>query len=453
MSAAILTPILTLAKRFGVDKSIAYSSGARVVQAFTGLASVFLVAAFLTKTEQGFYYTFGSIVAIQVFFELGLSNIITQYVAHEASRLTWRDAKTLEGEPKSLSRLAHLVKFSVRWYAIIGMLFFLVLLAAGYWFFSYYSHTDEPVSWVIPWILVCIGSAGSLFMSPILAILFGLEKVKEVSKMRFIQQCIIPLVTWTCLICDFRLYALGLSYVASMLFSVIYCVGTGLAPIVWRLWREQVTERVVYMKEIFPYQWKIALSWVSGYFIFQLFNPVLFATEGAVVAGQMGMTLVVINGIMAFSQNWITTKIPLWSKLIALKDYAGLDRIFNTTMRQVSVVCLGLIAVMLAGIGMLRVLDLKLGDRFLDWLPMILMLIPLYVNQWVNGWATYLRCHKQEPFLLNSIVGGVLCCLSALVLGRAFGVIGLTAGYCAITVILSFWGHHIYVTCKRAWHG
>ena len=34
-----------------------------------------------------------------------------------------------------------------------------------------------------------------------------------------------------------------------------------------------------------------------GYFIFQLFNPVLFATEGAVVAGQMGMTLAALNGI------------------------------------------------------------------------------------------------------------------------------------------------------------
>lgn len=67
-----------------MDKSIAYSSGALIVQGFTGVASVF--TSFLTGVEQGFYYTFGSILALQVFFELGLTGIMTQYVAHEASQ-------------------------------------------------------------------------------------------------------------------------------------------------------------------------------------------------------------------------------------------------------------------------------------------------------------------------------------------------------------------------------
>ena len=55
------------------------------------------------------------------------------------------------------------------------------------------------------------------------------------------------------------------------------------------------------MQEIFPFQWKIALSWISGYLIFQLFNPVLFATEGSKIAGQMGMTMVAISGISSIS--------------------------------------------------------------------------------------------------------------------------------------------------------
>ncbi|MFK2504393.1 hypothetical protein ACIXPB_19920, partial [Bacteroides fragilis] len=87
-----------------------------------------------------------------------------------------------------------------------------------------------------------------------------------------------------------------------------------------------------YKTEIFPYQWKIALSWISGYFIFQLFNPVLFATEGAVIAGQMGMTLAALNGIQSLSLSWMTTKIPLYSGLIAQKQYRQLDIIFNRTL-------------------------------------------------------------------------------------------------------------------------
>jgi hypothetical protein len=31
-------------------------------------------------------------------------------------------------------------------------------------------------------------------------------------------------------------------------------------------------------KEVWPFQWRIAISYACGFFIFQLFNPVLFST-------------------------------------------------------------------------------------------------------------------------------------------------------------------------------
>ena len=396
-----------LARRLGVDKSIAYSSGARVVQAFTGVASIFFIAQFLSKTEQGFYYTFGSITALQVFFELGLTNIITQYVAHENSHLSWRDSRNMEGDERSHSRLAYLLRFSVKWYSIIGIIFFAVLLIAGYYFFEIYSPAAENVSWIWPWVMLSIGTVLNLFISPLLSILMGIDKMKDVMKMRFYQQIIIPATIWIGLALNFKLYVVGISSLLSVVFVITYCFATDLKQILVNLWKVKITHKISYLKEIFPYQWKIALSWVSGYFIFQLFNPVLFATEGAVVAGQMGMTLAAINGISAFSQSWINTKIPLWSKLIALKDYFELDRVFKTTMRQVSIVCLGLILIFVVGIAWLKAFKIPLGYRFLNWLPLILMLIPLFLNQWTAGWATYLRCHKKEPFLLNSIVGGL----------------------------------------------
>jgi O-antigen/teichoic acid export membrane protein len=95
---------------------------------------------------------------------------------------------------------------------------------------------------------------------------------------------------------------------------------------------------------------------------------------------------------------------------------------------------------------------MELGARFLDYLPMILMMIPLFINQFVTAWATYLRCHKQEPFFVNSIAAGILCCLSTLLLGKYVGVIGVTAGYCLITVCFMPWGYYIFKTKKREWH-
>ena len=60
----MISTIKALLKKLGIDKAIAYSSGARIVQAFTGVGSIFFISTFLSGVEQGFYYTFGSLVAI-----------------------------------------------------------------------------------------------------------------------------------------------------------------------------------------------------------------------------------------------------------------------------------------------------------------------------------------------------------------------------------------------------
>jgi len=441
-----------LIKKLGVDRSIAYSSGARIVQAFTGVASIFFIAQFLTEAEQGYYYTFGSIVAIQMFFELGLTNIITQYVAHEASHLYWRDPTNLEGDKKNHSRLAYLLKFSVRWYAIISLLLFVILFIVGYCFFYYYSPNNENVDWKLPWILISIGTALNLFISPLMSILMGLDKMKDVMKMRFYQQLIFPLFNWIGLMLGWHLYVLGISSILSVVFVMTYCSVTSLKGIIVNLWRVHITDKVGYRKEIFPYQWKIALSWISGYFIYQLFNPVLFATEGAEIAGQMGMTLTVLNGISSFSQSWINTKIPLWSKLIALKDYLNLDTIFKITMRQLSMVCMGLILIFFLGVWGLKFLNFSLGYRFLNWFPLVCMTIAMFANQWIFGWAAYIRCHKQEPFVVNAMTIGLLCCLSTIITGEYWGVNGITLSYMIITLVSMIWVYRIYSNKKIEWH-
>ena len=445
-------------EKLGIDKAIAYSSGARIIQAFTGIISIFFIATFLTGEEQGFYYTFGSLLAIQIFFELGLTGIITQYVAHEAAHLNLTENGIIKGEKKYCSRLASLFRFSTKWYGIIALLYLTIVIIVGFIFFNAYDKSNDTISWRIPWVLICIGSAISLFQSPLSSILMGLGKVKEMSKISFFQQIILPISSWMGLLCGFKLYVIGISSLLSALIWVIFILKSHQHIIFYNLWKEEITEQVHYMKEIFPYQWRIALSWISGYFIFQLFNPVLFATEGAVIAGQMGMTLNVLNAIQALSLNWLNTKVPLYSRLIALKDYVQLDKIFNQTLKQMTTVCFSLLFIMFAGICFLRLFKIGfggnlLGDRFLDYIPMLLMMIPLFINQFVSSWATYLRCHKQEPFLINSICAGIACSISTIFLGNNFGVHGITIGYCMITIAFLPWGYWIYKTKKNEWHG
>lgn len=61
-----------------MDGAIAYSSAARIIQAVANLLTIFFIATLLSSDEQGYYYTFASVVSIQVFFELGFTGIMTQ---------------------------------------------------------------------------------------------------------------------------------------------------------------------------------------------------------------------------------------------------------------------------------------------------------------------------------------------------------------------------------------
>ena len=451
--------IKTIAQKMGVDKAIAYSSGARIVQGFTGVGSMFFISTFLTGVEQGFFFTFGSILALQVFFELGLTGIMTQYVAHEASHLTLDENNEYQGEERYKSRLASLVHFCVKWYAVIAVLVFIFLNFVGYIYFNKFGDNQgEYVDWQTPWMLISVATAVQLFVSPLTSILAGLGFVKQTSKISFYQQLITPLCIWSGLACGFKLYVTGIGYLINVSIWFVLTQKQGLQRILRNLWNYTITERVAYMKEIFPYQWRIALSWVSGYFTFQLFNPVLFATEGAIVAGQMGMTLQALNAIQSFSLSWLNTKVPLYSKLIALKDYVQLDSLFNKTLKQMVSICAFLLIVFFLFVFILRATNFELngsllGSRFLDYLPMLLMMIPVFLQQFVASWATYLRCHKKEPFLINSIVGGVLCMSSAFFLGNAFGLYGITIGYCTITILMFPWGYWLYYSNKKKWHG
>lgn len=449
----------SIASKIGIDKSIAYSSGARVVQALAGVLSIFFISIFLTGIEQGFYYTFGSILALQVFFEMGLTGIMTQYVAHEASHLTLDTNGEYQGEEKYRSRLASLVHFCVKWYTVLALLVFVFLNIVGFVYFNRYGVSQgEEVLWSTPWSLICISTSIQLFISPLTSILKGLGYVKETSKISFFQQLIVPLCTWIGLACGLKLYVTGIGYLISSLIWFVLVARLDLVRVLYNLWRVPVTERVAYMTEIFPFQWKIALSWISGYFIFQLFNPVLFATEGALVAGQMGMTLQALNAINAFAMSWINTKVPLFSNLVALKNYTQLDDVFNKTLKQMIFVCTFLLTSFFSLIVFLNVTQLQIGssilaERFLPYIPMVLMMVSVLLSQYVFAWATYLRCHKQEPFLWNSVVIGVLSLLSTLILGNYFGLYGIVLGYFSLRILSNIWGRYTFVTYKNRWHG
>src|SRR5688572_27603804 len=52
-----------------------------------GFLTTLLLPLMLSPAQLGYYFSFASILALQIFFELGFNQVITQIAAHEAAEL------------------------------------------------------------------------------------------------------------------------------------------------------------------------------------------------------------------------------------------------------------------------------------------------------------------------------------------------------------------------------
>jgi O-antigen/teichoic acid export membrane protein len=423
-------------QKVGIDWAILYTLFARTIQALGGVGTLFFIAKCLDKNEQGYYYTFGSIIAIQIFFELGLNSIITQYVAHEMAHLQWDDKMELQGDEQYKSRLASLLHFCVKWFSFLAIGLFFTLLVAGYIFFTKYN-SRSLIDWKGPYVILCLTTSCFLVIDPILAFLEGLSKVKEVARFRLVQQTTYIVLVIVLLVSGFKLYSGAIASFMSFVSVLVMLLSSSFVKLMSRIYKLKSTWIVSYKKEIFPYQWKIALSWVSGYFIFQFFNPILFATEGPVVAGQMGMTVNALSGVLSLSMSWIYTKVPAFSNFISLKKYVDLDKLFFKSFYQSLVINILGVITFFAIVEGLRYYHFPLGNRFLSSYPLLCLCSTFIFNQMIFSMAVYLRSHKTEPLLMQSIALAVLSFLSTIFLGKAYGVVGVTAGYMSIMLLVS----------------
>src|SRR5580698_175793 len=135
----------------GVDRAIGFTVLARFWSSAAGLVTIALIARFLSPAEQGYYYTFGSLVALQIVFELGFSFVILQMASHERAHLAISSDYVISGDPTAHARLASVLQKSVRWYSIAAVLMAALLIPVGWYFFASHRHAGQAVSWQLPW--------------------------------------------------------------------------------------------------------------------------------------------------------------------------------------------------------------------------------------------------------------------------------------------------------------
>lgn len=439
--------------KLGIDRAVAYTVVNRGWSLVAGAVSLLLLSHFLTPVEQGYYFTFSDLLALQIFFELGLATVLVPFASHEFAHLKWTEEGTLEGDTVAKARLASLLRFSLFWYGGVAALVLLFVLPGGMVFFTRFHKAGTQIAWQLPWIWIVLVTSGYLAITPLLSILEGCGRIEWIAKIQMQQTVVGTVLFWVALLMHGGLYAAPITNTIAFLWSgllIFRCYGKGMRDL---LKHPLSTARIDWKKEIFPLHWRMAVCWLSSYLVLRMFDPLLFATQGPVVAGQMGMSLAVMASIAALALSWVTTKSAPFGALISQGRFEDLDSIFFPSLWQslaVEIVGGGLFW---GGCVILRTLHIPLGNRLLPPFPLFLLVAATVVYHVVNAEWVYLRAHKKEPFLGIALLAGALIAAGSFFVAKPLGALGVMGVYFLVHLLVSFGGGTIIFVRRRAqWH-
>lgn len=401
----------TLVSKISKITSIDYHVGVTLLLRLWTIAAggilIILIPLYLTAPEQGYFFTFASLIAMQVFFELGFNYVVVQLIGHEMAHVTINNNR-LEGDNNSISRIYSLISLLKKWYAIISLIFFVIVFFAGFYFFKHNGNL-MLYDWLPGWTLLVFFSSVNLFISPFLAVLEGLGLVGQVATIRLIQSIVGYTALSILFICKLGLISIPAVTGTAALFSTVLV----LRKYGKLLFRPELnnllsSEKISWYKEIFPFQWKIALSWLSGYFIFQLFNPMLFAHQGSIEAGRVGLTLATFSAMLSLSMSWVTAKSPTMARLIAENKKSELNTLFISLMKKSAILNLLVSILFLILVFLLKKFNIDIVNRIASFDILVLLFVISTANHAIFSMAVYMRCHKEEPMIWNSLLTGLI---------------------------------------------
>jgi hypothetical protein len=446
LSKAIGLPFLRFTE---IDEAIAYGIAGRVVQMSLGLVSVVLLARFLTPEVQGYYYTFGSLIALQAFFELSLYVVVTNRASHEWGHLKLDSEGRITGDPAALSRLVSLGRAVFKWYAVAALVFVSVIGSIGYMFLS---QRGAAVRWQGPWVTQVLLSGMLLWTLPFNALLEGCNQVVNIQKLRLGQALLGNGALWVTLYLGGGLWAvvaLTAATVARDIYLLLFQYQKFFVP----FFTPSDGPRIDWKTEIWPMQWRLGLSGLVNYFAFSIFTPVMFQFHGAVAAGQMGMTWTLVNAVQSIPQLWLQTRISRFGSFIARREFDELDRFWTkTSLASLGVALAGATAA-LGAVILLNLSGSALSMRLLGPLPTALLLAGAVLMQISQCQSAYLRAHLQEPIAVLSIVSSLSIGGLVIILGRIIGPLGAALAYLLVVgVMILPWQTMIWRRCRIEWH-
>lgn len=407
----------------------------------SGPVFLVLIPLYLTPEVQGYWYTIASLSALAVFADMGFSTILLQFAAHEFGSLNFNKRRIAEGDEKNLERLATLFHFAMRWTIKIAIIVFPIILVVGY---IILNQNETDVEWLLPWVLYGLASTIAFIASMLLSFIEGCNSVGEAHRIRLFIAVVAGLVTMYFLVSGKDLFALAYSAVISGMLTLALAIYRYKA-FIYQLYQTSKKSNYNWSVEIFPLMWRYSISWVSGYFMLQIFTPIAFFYYGPVEAGAVGFSLGVIMAIFGISNIWMILITPKINMHIFDKDRLMINKMFyKHLLLSIATYSFGVLFLffVISFTGNL----FQFLDRLVDPFSLLVLSIAWMLQLIVNSLAIYIRAHKKEPLLVVAVISAIYISVTTLLIATTLPVHYYFFGFLTSYIFAFPW---VYIIFKK----
>jgi len=413
----------------------------------SGPVTLLFIPLFLTSETQGFWYTFMSLSALTIFADLGFTTIVTQFSAHEFAHLTLnKETGLFEGDEIAIKRIGSLFRFVMKWSLTVGAIGFPIILCIG---FVMFQGKSLHVNWVLPWCIFILSSGLSFANGTMLSFFEGCGQIAAIEKNKLIGSILATISVLTLLYFGFNLYSLAITTLLNIIvnISLLY---VRFGKLIFQIIKVSKNFTANWKADFLRLIWKYALSWSSGYFIFQIYTPLMFHFHGPVEAGRVGISVALVTAAFSIANVWLYVANPKLNMLASLRDWGAMDKLLAKSLA---------LSVLTFSIGASFVLlfiyffpHLAILERFLGIVPMSYLFGSWVLLIVISGLALYLRAHKEEPMVVISILTAIYIVITTFLVIKYMPPKYLFLGFLTAQILGLPATIAVFIKKRREWH-
>lgn len=391
---------------------------ARIWSLLSGLLLVYVAASVLTEVEQGQFYTFLSLAAAQFFFDLGAGFVLANIAGREMADVGIDDPNDIEID--SFQKLKPIIVFALRWSAVAGLVLIAVLGVVGYLLFSDGKPDAEYLTNI--WIVYVVFIAFTMIFHLFLRLFEGVGFVVEAALSRSIQSFVNIVCLYTFAVMGLGIASMVVAAVIALLVAILYFL---LSSRQIRASFKKLAERtsdIKWVKDVLPFQTKVAMTWLSGYVIFQSQIPFLYRFAGPVEAGKLGIAVQILQALNTSVNIFLVYNIKNWTNLAKNNDIEALNRDFLKVLTLTVGLMITACAAILSVVFALDYFEFTIVERFPALSLLTVYAVAACFNQIFFALGYYFRARGEEPLWWLSVLASIGVLAIPLYLGDEFTV-------------------------------